>query len=185
MNTIPSTDQNHHTSRLARAKRSEAILPNSVDDARWIPLAGGRFALVDEEDYDRVSVYNWCSYFNGRVPYAQCDHVTMHHFILKVALEIDHKNLNGLDNRKENLRICSHSENGMNRPKRRTPTSSKFKGVSFARNVGKWHAEITIRPKRWNLGYFINEEDAARAYDKAALEKFGEFSILNFPRDTA
>lgn len=183
MKITPSTDPQHHTSQQAKVKRAAYVLPPSIPNAKWVPLAGGRFALVDEDDYERVSRYNWCSYSNGATRYAQCDHVSMHHFILRTTNETDHKNHNGLDNRKQNLRTCSHAQNVMN-TRKTTGKLSRFKGVSFNKPINKWTSEITFQTNRSNLGYFENEEDAARAYDRAAIERFGEFAKLNFSQPT-
>lgn len=181
MRLIPRTNPNHHSARFARSKRLKVVPPTVIVGVKCVPLANGTWALVDERDYERVMQFNWCSYSNGRTTYAQSDHVTMHHFILQKQSEVDHINGDGLDNRRDNLRICTHSKNGMNRRKHRTKTSSRFKGVSFFKPLQKWRAEITIRPNRYYLGVFADEVEAAKAYDRAAIEKFGEFAHLNFP----
>ncbi len=157
-------------------------LPPPVEGARWIPLPRGHAALVDEEDYERTMYFNWCSFESRGRRYAQSDSVSMHSFILGCKIEeIDHKNGNGLDNRKQNLRHCTKTQNMRNVRKTRSATSSKYKGVSFTKSISKWCAEITADWKRYNLGYYLIEEDAARVYDAKARELFGEFTNLNFP----
>jgi hypothetical protein len=94
---------------------------------------------------------------------------------------VDHINGNGLDNRKSNLRICTHQQNCENSRKRKK-SFSKYKGVYWSKNAKKWVAQITIDGKSKHLGYFELEEDAAAAYDKAAVKYFGEFACLNFRR---
>jgi len=91
---------------------------------------------------------------------------------------IDHINQNKIDNRIINLRSCTKQENSMNRRSNKN-TSSKYKGVSWHKNAKKWMAKIKIDSKAKHLGYFQTESDAAKAYDKAALEHFGEFACLN------
>jgi AP2 domain len=88
----------------------------------------------------------------------------------------DHVNRNGLDNRRENLRPATPSQQGANRDRYSNNTSG-YKGVRQER--GKWRARICLRGKLDHLGYFEVKEDAARAYNKAALEYFGEFAVLN------
>lgn len=92
--------------------------------------------------------------------------------------EIDHINHNRLDNRKENLRECSSEENGRNKSKR-SGTYSKFLGVTKSRK--KWMAQIEKDGKSTYLGVFDSEYEAAKVYDKKAIEIFGEFASLNFP----
>lgn len=179
--TVPRGNPNHYASIHARAKRASVLVPEPVPDACWVPLAGGYFALVDSEDYERTMQFNWCSYKNGNRRYAQSDHVPLHHFILGVKGEIDHKNGNGLDNRKSNLRPCTKHENMRNVAKAQNPKSSCYKGVSYQQGIAKWKAEITFNGRRSYLGVFVDEEKAARAYDAAAVRLFGEFARLNFP----
>ena len=111
----------------------------------------------------------------------------MHNHILQapLGLEVDHIDGNGLNNRRENLRLASHSQNLANQKRSRIGCSSKYRGVSWFKRTGIWIAQITVRYHHRGLGYFKDEKDAARAYDKAALEAFGEFAVLNFPNKSS
>ncbi len=95
--------------------------------------------------------------------------------------QVDHINGDGLDNRKENLRICDTSKNVINRSIGKINTSG-YKGVNWRKKSKKWVARIGFNNKRIYLGDFNNKEDAARAYDTAALKYYGEFAKLNFPK---
>lgn len=98
------------------------------------------------------------------------------------GLVVDHINGNPLDNRRENLRLCTVKENNWNR-RRRIGGSSRFKGVSRAGN--RWKAIIWPNGSQKYLGSYADPEEAARAYDRAAAEEYGEFACLNFPGDGA
>ena len=110
--------------------------------------------------------------------------IYMHRLILDVdkKIYIDHVNRDGLDNRESNLRIATRSQNAMNTNKRNYG-SSKYKGVGWSSERGKWRAVICKDGLRKHLGYFSVEEDAASAYDEAAIEWFGEFAAPNFKAD--
>ena len=161
-----------------------------------IPLSQGKVALVDDEDYDRLT--HLCSWHVSKVTpknkqvyaygalqigYKRQMPLAMHRVIMKAKSGqlIDHINGNGLDNRKENLRFCTRSEDGANRMAQ--PHSSMFKGVSFHKQTGQWKAQIKKDGKNIHIGYFRTEEAAARAYDAKAKELFGEFAQLNFTED--
>ena len=90
---------------------------------------------------------------------------------------IDHKNRKGLDNQRGNLRFCTRSQNQANAKKR--AGSSRYKGVTWDKHWDKWRAMIGVRSKRFHLGYFDDEDDAGRAYNRAATEYFGEFARPN------
>lgn len=103
------------------------------------------------------------------------------HLAAKMGLRnVDHKNMNRLDNRRENLRPCTQSQNLAN-SKKRPHNTSGFKGVNWHTGTKAWAARLGFQNKRIHLGYFKTAEEAARAYDAAAKQYFGEFARLNFP----
>ena len=106
----------------------------------------------------------------------------MHRIILNApkGTMVDHINGNGLDNRKENLRLCTTRENNANQKKNRN-NSSGYKGVAKASNCSKWRAYIRVDGVQRHLGNHNTPEEAARAYDAAAKKHFGEYAHLNFP----
>lgn len=145
----------------------------------------GLYALVDDEDFTNLNKFVWglaglgyvCrkeGYWKNRKT------IYMHREIMKtpVGLDTDHKNLNRLDNRKKNLRICTRSENQHYQRKQNGKYSSRFVGVHLT-NRGKWWARIVINQKSKSLGLYDKEEDAARAYNKIAKKLYGKFVILN------
>ena len=93
--------------------------------------------------------------------------------------DVDHKNNEAtLDNQRHNWRICTNSQNQMN-AKKQIGCSSQYKGVCWNRQCGKWQARIKLNGKEIWLGYFDDEIEAARVYNEAAIEHFGEFARLN------
>ena len=154
---------------------------------REIPLSRGLVALVDDEDFERLSKFKWYAspayaVRNGKDADGKAMQIRMHREILnaKPDQEVDHVNRNGFDNRRENLRLCSHAENVRNRSSYKN-NSSGFKGVSFHKGTGKWQARIRIDERLQHLGVHATAEEAARAYDAAAIEIHGKFASLNFP----
>lgn len=151
---------------------------------KTIKLTKGQFAIVDDEDFEFLNQWKWFASKDKNTFYANKRHgktiLQMHRLIMnpKKGEVIDHINLNGLDNRKKNLRICSPKENIRNAPKRMKATS-KFKGVYLPSGKDKWRATIRIDGKKKNLGTFASELEAAIAYNNAALKHFGEFAYLN------
>ena len=95
---------------------------------------------------------------------------------------IDHINHNGLDNRRENLRICTNAENNRHRRKPKNNTSG-YKGVCWDKSKKKWRARIEKDNKNIHIGYYNILEEAARAYDAKAKELFGKYAQLNFPEE--
>lgn len=161
---------------------------------KFIPLTGEAVAIVDDEDHQDLSEFRWilqkatsgllyAGRFDpggGKTRKMPQRFIAMHRAILKAGPSeaVDHKNGDGLDNRRVNLRLCTLSQNQRNR--RKITGSSQYKGVCWNRNCKKWQAQIKIASgKSMYLGIFENELDAARAYDSAALEHFGEFAATN------
>ncbi|UCG59543.1 MAG: HNH endonuclease [Phycisphaerales bacterium] len=144
---------------------------------------------MDPEDYRRLARHKWSAAKQGKTSYAvravSGVQIRMHREITAApeGLVCDHIDHNGLNNTKANLRICSKSENARNqRPQ--TDCSSKYKGVCWHKNDRRWHARIHHNRRRYHLGSFKDEIEAAGAYDKAAKEHHGEFACLNLSQDT-
>lgn len=154
-----------------------------------IPLTQGKFALVDDADYDWLMQWKWYAIRNDKGSwyaqgYVYNKHVRMHRLIIKApsGVDVDHINGDGLDNRGHNLRLCTNSQNQHNQKTRRKGTSSIYKGVSWHRSSKRWQVLINYNKERIYLGLFTNEIEAAKVYDKKAIELFGEFARTNFPR---
>ncbi len=157
---------------------------------KQIPLTQGYVAIVDNEDYEELSKHKWCVLRTKNGLYAARSTrkkegnsgamVYMHRQILGAlpSENVDHTNHDGLNNQRMNIRICTTVQNCANRRKRRG-CSSTFKGVCWKKNCAIWYAQIYRDGKQYHLGTFVDECDAARAYNVAALDYFGEFALLN------
>lgn len=159
-----------------------------VGELAFVPLSGGQWATIDATDADRVRGRVWfTSRSSGGIVYAASNNpkTRMHRLILgaKPGQVVDHANGNGLDNRRCNIRICTASQNSMNMRKPSHGKTTAFKGVCLIsdRAKKKYRASIKNAGKARHIGYFATAEEAARAYDAAALQHFGEFARLNFP----
>jgi len=159
-----------------------------AEGAKLIPLTQGKFAIVDPENYNELSQYKWTAAKSPNTFYAvrsaQGRQIRMHRLITTApkGLVVDHINHNGLDNRKQNLRLCTRSENARNqRPQ--TGRSSRYKGVCWHKNQKKWLARVYSNGVTYHLGSFKSQIDAAKAYDKKAKELFGQYAHLNFPNE--
>ncbi len=161
-----------------------------------IPLSKGKFALVDDQDYDFLMQWKWCVSSHGyatRLQYlprpdgkkGKSRTTYMRRVILGLTdgnRKADHINRNPLDNRRENLRECSHQQNCWNKTRARTasyPKTSKFHGVCWSKQTGKWRARINVGGKERHLGFFVDESLAAAVYAEAAAVEFGEFAPNN------
>lgn len=167
-------------------------LPDQDFTTRLIPLTQDQFAIVDAADFEWLNQWKWCaqwipateSFYAVRSEKENSKRIRiyMHRLILGCGVEElgDHENGNTLDCRRSNLRLCTKLQNNCNRGIQSNNTSG-FKGVSLVKDTGKWKAQISINGKRISLGCFALPEEAARAYDSAAIKEFGDFAKLNFP----
>jgi hypothetical protein len=147
-----------------------------------IELTQNKYTLVDDEDYNRLNKLNWHILNKGNTFYAKrnatikYNFIYMHRMIMnpKINMYVDHINKNGLDNRKENLRICTNYQNLWNSKLYKSNTSG-YKGVYWCKHYNKWHTRIKVCGKQKHIGYFKDIIEAKEAYIKAAKQYFGEF----------
>jgi hypothetical protein len=158
---------------------------------RKIYLDEGKWTIVDLEDYYRYARFKWCLGGGGGKFYAirgqrtgtnDLKIVRLHRLIMNApdGLLVDHRNGDGLDNRRSNLRLATRSQNQFNKGKRKN-TTSQYKGVYFHKEHQRWAAQIIVEGKKICLGHFDSEIEAARIYDEAARKYGGVFARLNFP----
>ena len=150
----------------------------------------GNYALVDDDDYDRINQHKWTAKKSGNRFYAErgfwVEHgklrcVKMHREVLGLILVddiCDHSDGNGLNNQRSNLRKCTKRENSMNRIPY-TGKTSKYKGVHYDKHSKKWRAAIRMNGILTNIGRFADQDEAAKAYDVFAVQMFGEYAVLN------
>lgn len=158
-----------------------------------IPLTKDRYATVDVADFEWLNQWKWCYSASGYA--VRTEHlgpnpnkkgkylqrgVYMHCLIANSpnGTDTDHKDGDRLNNKRSNLRICTHRENNSNQKLRKNNTTG-YKGVHWYSARNKWQASICVNYKPIHLGYFKSVVEAASAYNKAALKYFGEFSKLN------
>lgn len=166
-----------------------------------IPLTRGKVAVVDDVDFERLSKHKWHAmkspsgrYYAGRfvtvAPYTpgtgkQRRLILMHREVLGLSLDdptkVDHKDDEGLNNWRNNLRPCTMSQNKSNTRKQKGAYSSIFKGVSFDKRLTArpWKAYVRVNQTLHSLGQFQTQEAAALAYNEAAVRYFGEFARIN------
>jgi hypothetical protein len=155
----------------------------------WIVIPVGRkyAAKVDATDAELIAGRSWHFVTFGGLLYAQSGKSAafpvsemMHRLLMQPGpgMVVDHKNGDGLDNRRHNLRVCTRTQNQQNRRKIK-PASSKYKGVYWSSGLCRWRVEIKVDGKKISGGSFSNEEDAAKSYDELATKHFGEFARLN------
>lgn len=153
-----------------------------------ILLSQGKQAIVDAEDYDFLMQWKWSAgkstsgnFYATRSIYepGSKTSVLMHRVILgsPAGLQVDHRDGNGLNNTRSNLRLATPAQNNRNR-RRSSVNRSGFKGVCWHRERRKWRAQITINNKSVHLGYFSSREEAANTYKNAAIETYGEFARM-------
>lgn len=158
-----------------------------------LPLNHGRFSLIDDDDSDLCASKWHMHTANGVTMYVvrnvRANGIRRTEFLHKVIASrkglsgtVDHRNRCGLDNRRDNLRSASRAQNCANRSMHKN-NSSGFKGVTWHRVTSRWMARLSVDGRKRHLGLFRDPQQAARAYDIAAREVYGEFAALNFPSD--
>jgi len=158
--------------------------------SKQIQLTLGMVAIVDFEDYEYLSQFKWCAHKNKNTYYAERGFysssgkwrtITMHREIMGLRKgdlrQVDHKNRNGLDNQKLNLRVSTISQNHANAISR--GGSSKYKGVSWHKATKMWRAQIGIRKHHIHIGLYDSETKAALDYNKYAQKFYGDYARLN------
>ena len=154
-----------------------------------IALSQGKVALVDDADWEWLSQWKWTfmkstGLANGEgYAYRKEERrsLLMHRTIMDAphGTEVDHRDMDGLNNQRSNLRLATSSQNKYNRRSQRG-SKSRFIGVSWHIRTSNWQSQITSQGEHKKLGYFVDEVEAAKAYDRAARELHGEFARCNF-----
>lgn len=153
-----------------------------------IKLTKGQVALVDDADFVKLSKFKWHAsknkytfYATRNVPLGEKQRIiAMHRVIMNTpkGLVVDHIDGNGLNNQRNNLRVCTISQNNQNRTKKKLTTTSCFKGVSWSKTNKKWTAQIGHNGKQVYLGSFSKQELAYKAYIKACKKYHGQFAKI-------
>ena len=162
--------------------------------SKRIPLTQGKFAIVDDADFERINQWKWFA-AKGRSTYyarrsiwenGKTRNIQMHRVILNTppGKQSDHINGDGLDNQRVNLRACTNSQNQMNRRKWGN-CSSIYKGVYWDSCRRRWRALIQRNKRQRRLGYYDTPKEAAIAYDEAAERLFGGFALSHFGKEAA
>lgn len=169
--------KNHKNRKIfiLKNKFNNIIQPH---DYKIIPLSQDKFAKVDNEDFDMLKDIVWSCNKDGYATNSKKGF--MHRYIIEAPKDMvtDHINRDILDNRRSNLRLCSVAQNNMN-SFRTGNISSKYKGVSWNKSLNKWISSICLNRNNIYIGSFINEKEAAIAYNEKAEDIFGEFAYLN------
>lgn len=168
----------------------DAIPENLIPNTKLIRLHNNMFAIVDDCDFEKVNNKSWHAYKHRNTYYARTDvfdgskyaGVQMHRFILELSdpeIQVDHKNGNGLNCSRSNMRTCTNLQNSWNKAPFKN-RASIYKGVCWHKHTKKFVSRIRVYGKLVQLGYFTDEIEAAKAYDVAAKKHFGEFARINF-----
>lgn len=158
----------------------------------FLPLSQGKVAVIDFDDFEKVRPYKWHLSKSQNNLYARhnfsndAGYLILHRFLLDAPdnMDVDPRDGDGLNNRRNNIRLCTPSQNAQARQRKRPSMTSSFRGVFWDKHKAHkaaWTARLRFNGKNIHCGSFKKEEDAARAYDKKAIELFGEWASPNFP----
>jgi len=149
---------------------------------KTIELTRGKVTVVDDDDFPSLCRYKWAFTSNGYAARGvwKGKTILMHRLLLDApkGVEVDHKNRDKLDNRRENIRLCSGAQNKQNRGIQKNNISG-YRGVHWSSLNDKWRATIDVNGKRHHLGLFYEERDAALAYNESAKKFYGAFAFIN------
>lgn len=152
-----------------------------LTNMKIIPLTKGKQVVVDDVDFETLNKYKWCFASGYAVRKVNNKRVFMHRFLMGVKDRkqfVDHKNCDPLDNRRENLRLCTPAQNSMNRKKSKNNTSG-YNGVVWYKQYNKWRVQLKYKRKQMAFGCYDDIKDAAKRYNEVAIKLFGEFAQLN------
>lgn len=170
--------------QVCRNFRPRAATPEG-ETVKMIPLGDGYYAYVDAADFEWLNQWTWNAYGDGYAArFEKKRKVFMHRLIAEPpeGMVVDHIDGNKANNCRFNLRVCTREQNMRNNRKHRN-ASSQFKGVGYCKRKRKFYSRLWFEGRNRSLGYFVEEVEAARAYDRKAVELFGEFARLNFPEE--
>jgi hypothetical protein len=182
------------TGQIPTASEVATVTP-PPEEYRIVPLTQGQVAIIDAEDFARISAIKWCAEFRAKIGTFYATHsratdnkrrttLLMHRFLLDVHDRnqlVDHINHDTLDNRRRNLRVVSYSQSLMNRRVPRNNVNG-VTGITFQGDRGKFRARIYISGKCLHLGYFRTIEEAARVREEAERKHYGEFRYCDDAR---
>lgn len=171
-----------------RYEQAETANRRELNLYQEITLTRGMVSVVDESDFGPLGFFNWrvqaCSgKFYAAMTGADGKVVLLHRFLMNAprGFDVDHINGDGLDNRRSNLRVCTHAENLRNRKVQKNARLG-LKGIYQDGRSGKWRARLCFKGRHMYLGKALDTpEEAARVYDAAARIHYGKFAVLNFP----
>lgn len=170
-----------------KTQEEKLIAEALAEGAKLISLTRGKFAIVDAEDYEKLSKFKWRYQPGKRNTYYAVrefrkrrirTYVSMHRVVLGINQRVDHINHFGADNRKKNLRPCTNAQN-MGNCRKAANKTSKYKGVVWDKVTKNWRVQVMAHYKHIHVGRFHSEHAAALAYNREALKQFGEFALLN------
>lgn len=163
---------------MSCARSLQTSRKNWRSEMAVMKLTNGKTALIDRRDKIKFSNVKWTASWSGTKWYVKSDRKYLHRLIVDApaGLEVDHINGNSLDNRSENLRICTHQQNTFNSYSKKK--GRKYKGIFKKRK--KWTAQVRISGVKHSVGSFSTRLEAAKAYDRVARKYYGEFARTNF-----